>query len=403
MPDDRDLADDVIVEESLAILQEKPNLLWVHFSGSDWSGHHYGGSSEQYEEMSKEIDGRVARIVEAIDLDSAVVVLASDHGHIDSGGHGGWEEEVVQTPFVIAGEGIRPGPYGLAEQVNIAPTVAVLLGLPIPTHSQGDPMYELLDLPPEQKAERAVAVAQQLQGFHSRYTGEIGSADYRGDQLTEAREALDRGDYGGAYMSAREHAAALRSHTEEMKRSRMWSERIGRAPIALLIAAGMAACLVRYPRRRELRVPLLGAGVYFLTYNLYFFGRGMNWSLSVFNEEVLIPAFLTGRLVEAALCLTLAVVVVGVLMRGRTASDAARAGVNTSVLVAMGLVLQVVLYYWLYGLDIDWMMPNLRLGFKYYLDLLQLFATGLAALAAPFVAIGSRALSERAVSVLLAR
>jgi arylsulfatase A-like enzyme len=174
--DDRRTADDIILEESLAALQEEPNLLWIHFSGSDWSGHHYGGASEEYRQFAREIDTRIAKIAEAMDLDSAVLIVNSDHGHIDTGGHGGWEEEVVSAPLVIAGEGIKPGSYGEVEQANIAPTVAALLGSPIPTHNQGQPMYDLLDMPLQASAERAVDVARQHQLFYGQYLSVIGAS-----------------------------------------------------------------------------------------------------------------------------------------------------------------------------------------------------------------------------------
>ena len=50
--DDRRAADDIILEQSLIALEENPNLLWIHFSGSDWSGHHYGGASEEYRQYA---------------------------------------------------------------------------------------------------------------------------------------------------------------------------------------------------------------------------------------------------------------------------------------------------------------------------------------------------------------
>jgi len=144
-----------------------------------------------------------------------------------------------------------------------------------------------------------------------------------------------------------------------------------------------------------LAVPLIGAGIYFLLYNGYFFLRGLNWSISVFNDEVMIPGFLTQRVMEAAIGLLIAALAVGVFMRGRTSFETARAAVNMSFFVGLGLLLQVDLFYWLYSFDFDWCLPNLRWGFKYYLDLLQLFPTGLAALVAPFMAIAATAITRR--------
>ena len=168
-----------------------------------------------------------------------------------------------------------------------------------------------------------------------------------------------------------------------------------RLPIAPLILVIPVLYLAFYPKKRELLIPLIGAGVYFVLYNGYFFLRGFNWSLSVFNEEYLIPGFLQQRVIEGAVCLLIAAIVVGVLMRRRTIVDTALAAVNMSLFVALGLLLQVGLFYLLYGLNWDWYLPNLRWGIKYYFDLLQLLPTGLAALIAPVLAIAAKVITDR--------
>lgn len=393
--DDRRAADDIILEESLIALEENPSLLWIHFSGSDWSGHHYGGASEEYRQFAREIDARIAKIREAMDLDSSVLILNSDHGHIDTGGHGGWEEEVVVAPLVIAGEGVKPGSYGTVGQEHIAPTVAALLGIAMPAHNQGQPLYDLLGTSPQTRAERAVDVAKQHDLFYGQYLGEIGAGAYTGDELTEADAALAQGDYEGAYQRATEFSQAIRRHAEGARQGKLWGERLVRLPIALLILVIPVLYLAFYPKKRELLIPLIGAAIYFFLYNGYFFIRGFTWSLSVFNEEYLIPGFLQQRVIEGAVCLLIAAIVVGVLMRRRTIVDTALAAVNMSLFVALGLLLQVGLFYLLYGLQWNWYLPNLRWGIKYYFDLLQLLPTGLAALIAPVLAIAAKVVTDR--------
>ncbi len=393
--DDRRAADDIVLEESLAALEEEPNLLWIHFSGSDWSGHHYGGASEEYRQFAREIDARIAKIAAAMDLDSSVLIVNSDHGHIDTGGHGGWEEEVIVAPLVIAGEGIKPGRYGEVEQAKIAPTVAALLGIAMPTHNQGQPLFDLLDIPTQAKAERTVDVARQQQSFYSQYLTEIGAGAYAGNELPEAEQALAQRDHQTAYERGTQFAPSIRVYAEGARQSRLWRERLWRLPLALLVLVVPALYLAFYPKKRDLLVSLIGAGIYFVLFNGYFFIRGLTWSLSVFNEEYLIPAFLQQRIMEGVVSLLVAAIVVGVLMRGRTLLETALAAVNMSLFVGLGLLLQVDLFYWLYGLEWNWYLPDLRWGFKYYLDLLQVFATGLAALIAPILTIAAKVITDR--------
>lgn len=371
MPDDPRAADDIILQESLSILKRKPNLLWVHFSGSDWAGHNQGGASQEYQEIAREIDARIAKILAAVDLKSAVVILLSDHGHIDSGGHGGGEGEVVQVPLVIAGEGIKPGSYPEVAQADIAPTVATLLGMSIPTHNQGQPLFQVIDTSLQNKADRAVDVARQHQVFYRLYLSVIGAQGYLDTESSEAYTALAAGDYEGAYQRAADFTAGIRQHAEQAKASKIWRERLVRLPIALLILVIPTAYLVFYRKKRELAIPLIGAAVYFLVYDGYFFLRGLRWSLSVFNDESMITGFIMLRIVEAAISLIIAVLVVGVLMRRRSIYETAKAAVNTSFFVGFALLLQVDLYFWLYSIDIEWYLPNLQWGFKYYLDLLH--------------------------------
>jgi hypothetical protein len=376
-------------------LQEEPSLLWIHFSGSDWSGHHYGGASEEYRQFAKEIDARIAKIAAEMDLSSSVLIVNSDHGQIDTGGHGGWEEEVVVAPLILVGEGIKPGFYGEVEQARIAPTVAALLGMPMPAHNQGQPLFDLRKTSSQTTADRAVDTAKQQGLFYSQYLTAIGAGRYAGEGLAEAQEALAQGDYTRAYERATGFSAALRQHAEGAKQSRLWRERLGRLPVVLLILVVPALYLAFYPRKRDLLFPVIGAATYFLLYHGYFFIRGFAWSSSTFNEEYPIPGFLQQRIIEGAACLFIGAIVVGVLMRGRTILETAMAAVNMSFFVGLGLLLQVEVFYWLYGLEWTWYLHDLRWGMKYFFDLLQLLPTGLTALIAPLIAIAAKAVTDR--------
>jgi hypothetical protein len=393
--DDRKEADDIILEQAFIALQEHPNLLWIHFSGSDWSGHHYGGASEEYRQFAREIDARIAKIAGAMDLSSSVLIVNSDHGMIDTGGHGGWEEVVLQAPLVIVGEHVKPGSYGEVEQARIAPTVATLLGTSMPAHNQGLPLFDLLDMSSQTRAERAVDTARQQDLFYDQYLREIGAAAYADNELAQAEEALAQVNFENAYQRATDFTSAIRRYAEAARQSRLWRERLGRLPFALLILVVPALYLAFYPHKRDLVIPLIGAAIYFLLYNGFFFLRGYAWSLSTFNEEYLIPGFLQQRIIEGAVSLLIGAVVVGVLMRGRTILDTAMAAVNMSLIVGLGLLVQVDLFYWVYGLEWTWYLPDFRWGIKYYLDLLQLLPTGLMALFAPLVAMAVKLSSDR--------
>jgi hypothetical protein len=240
-----------------------------------------------------------------------------------------------------------------------------------------------------------VDTARQLDLFYTRYLSVLGGSPYVGGELTEADQALTQGDHDTAYDRATAFASAIRRHAEDARQSRLWRARLGRLPIILLVLVLPALYLAFCPRKRDLLVPLIGAATYFLLYHGYFFIRGFAWSLSTFNEEYLMAGFLQQRVIEGAACVLIGAIVVGILMRGKTILETAMAAVNMSFLVGLALLLQVGLFYWLYGLQWNWFLPDFRWGMKYYLDLLQLFPTGLMALVAPLIVMAVKAITDR--------
>ena len=60
-------------------------------------------------------------------------------------------------------------------------------------------------------------------------------------------------------------------------------------------------------------------------------------------------------------------------------------GVATVIVVQATLWLQVAWYLWQWGASVTWYIPDLKWGFKYDLDLIQLTALGAAAMLAPLV------------------
>jgi hypothetical protein len=92
-----------------------------------------------------------------IDLARDTVIVTADHGHVAPGGHGGVEPEISRVPLVLAGNGIVPGATAHdARLIDVAPTVAALLGLPAPRQAEGRALVELLALSPADAARRAI-------------------------------------------------------------------------------------------------------------------------------------------------------------------------------------------------------------------------------------------------------
>lgn len=151
------------VEAGGALTTGHAELVVMLVGAVDVAGHAHGGNSEQYRTATLVADHALARALEDIDLEHDAVIVTADHGHTNRGGHGGMEPEVLSVPLVAAGAGIKPGavPHD-ARLIDIAPTVAALLGIAAPGHGLGRTLVELLDADNATVVARKIADTQRL-------------------------------------------------------------------------------------------------------------------------------------------------------------------------------------------------------------------------------------------------
>jgi len=349
-------------------------LILVYFGGTDELAHLYGGVSSQYLDEVQRVDGYIGLLAERLDPEKDVLIVTADHGHVDIGGHGGWEQSVLHVPLVMVGKAIRHGVYTERLQADIAPTIAALLGIPIPVHAQGRPLVEMLEASAEAKGRIGLNAGLQLVGFYDAYAQTLGVRPFAGDVLTRYRERLARGEEGAVSGMWEE----ITARAQAARAKRFWRERLLRLPIALGIALVPLLYLLLFRRRlRQLLIPLGFALLYFVFYNALFFGRGYTWSLSAFNSEAQIKAFFNERLLDAALSFVVAGLLLALISWKRPLLQTLERMVTFAFFVGYLLLLQVDLFYWLYNIRFSWALPDLKLGFKYYMDLLQMVPTGL--------------------------
>lgn len=130
------------------IIEKRPQLLAVCFDEPDHTGHAAGHDTPEYYTMLTKLDQFVGRIVEATKkagiYDNTVIIVTADHGGINKG-HGGITLQEMETPFVVAGKGIRKGGeiQESMMQYDTASTVADILGLTQPQVWTGRPMKSI--------------------------------------------------------------------------------------------------------------------------------------------------------------------------------------------------------------------------------------------------------------------
>jgi hypothetical protein len=113
-------------------------LVFAHIGYVDAAGHAYGGASPEYRSAVARADAAIGRIAAALDPAHEALIVTSDHGHLDQGGHGGPEAEVLRIPIVIWGAGVaRDRRIAAARARDVGPTIASLLGLGPLSHATG--------------------------------------------------------------------------------------------------------------------------------------------------------------------------------------------------------------------------------------------------------------------------
>lgn len=121
------------------LVEDNPNFLLVHTMDVDEMGHRHGGVSEAYLEAALINDRCIEEFMESIpNPEDSVVIITGDHGHTDTGGHGGLEKEAAEIKVAFYGKGVAAG--GQLEgytQLDLAPTIAAILGLPFTSYMEG--------------------------------------------------------------------------------------------------------------------------------------------------------------------------------------------------------------------------------------------------------------------------
>jgi hypothetical protein len=110
------------------------DLTLIHPVYIDEIGHDHGGLSAEYAAAVARLDVELGALLAKVDLARDLVVLLSDHGHSARGGHGGRTPEVSTVLACFAGHGValRSGQLPGMLAIDVAPALAVLLGLPYP-------------------------------------------------------------------------------------------------------------------------------------------------------------------------------------------------------------------------------------------------------------------------------
>jgi predicted AlkP superfamily pyrophosphatase or phosphodiesterase len=125
-----------LLDAAVRVLRDRnPDATFVYLGATDVAAHDFGCLGAQYRQAIETADRQVGELLAAVrerparEREDWLVIVVTDHGHLDQGGHG-WGSEVERTAWLLlAGRGVpRTAPAGVSN-VDIAPTVLAHLGV----------------------------------------------------------------------------------------------------------------------------------------------------------------------------------------------------------------------------------------------------------------------------------
>lgn len=165
--------------------QTRWDVLFAHYLGVDHAGHRYGPDHPAMTEKLQQMDDVVKQLMESIDHKTLLVVMG-DHGMDSKGDHGGESQGEIEAAIWMyskkpvfgqlpkelqtTSDEHRPIP-----QIDLVPTLSLLLGLPIPFNNLGAPIPEAFigtkDDGLRNLAQVSRLTAAQIKRYQHAYTG----------------------------------------------------------------------------------------------------------------------------------------------------------------------------------------------------------------------------------------
>ncbi len=142
--------DSFIRDAALTSIQDNfTNIQMVTFIDVDGNGHEFGAASLEYAQAIINADTYIGEILDLYDslgqLENTTVIVFSDHGMLDEGGHGGLAEQETHASLIISGKGIKSAGVineNLSRMNDVIPTILAMLGLPLAASMNGAILFD---------------------------------------------------------------------------------------------------------------------------------------------------------------------------------------------------------------------------------------------------------------------
>ncbi|KAG0250824.1 mannose-ethanolamine phosphotransferase gpi13 [Mortierella polycephala] len=280
---DLDTLDNGVIKALAPALKDtsKWDLLIAHFLGVDHCGHTYGPNDPHMERKLEQMNEQLEKVIASVSDDTLVVIMG-DHGMNGHGDHGGDSDDEVEAGLVIYSKRklfdaslldrfllkdmlqytkpVGGNIYRKVTQIDLVPTLSLLLGLPIPFNNLGSVIPELFlsAKNPDQAIKdllramrlNAAQVATYFKSYRELHpTSDIALAMHMEfGELFERAESFIRGTaQGHRHQHTKDLVHALKLYSEYLRTSLSSCKRIWAHFDVPLMAAGggilLASCL----------------------------------------------------------------------------------------------------------------------------------------------------------------
>lgn len=388
-----DINDSILKDAITEITQGKSQLTLVSFLPERSGAHSPAGLAQPditWEEASAIVDMRLGDLLEAIDLSSSAVIIVFGSSQLTQKTLDGFFENTGDTHLVAAGAGIMTpeGPpesiqWVFGRTVDVAPTCASLLGISMPTHLQGEVMYDVLDLPDHTLSEVAIRQTAARAKFALEYMNTVRTPVNEDWSLFDAFLLHNDGNYRGAYETARSIDRQIISALKKTRSSLVRASRLVSIPILALVS-GSLICIMTILLQsdsKRVSVTVMGVFCYFTTYYGLLFLKGTLLSPSAVSQLSALTGFYKGRIVDSLASMTLTAVILGWILSGRK-EPAKRgqgflSGLMTFCFIFLALVAHIAVFAVTEGFAYTFYLPDIQKGFRCFMYLIQLMVVGI--------------------------
>lgn len=379
--------DQQIVDNLRPLIEDESlDFMLIYFSQVDYAGRNLGGTEgKAYEIAAQQVDTHLNTLLGMLDLDRTTLIIAADHGHIARGGYGGHDAVVLRQSYIMFGKGVTPGIYSPIEQVDVAPTIALLLGLSLPTANQGRPLTEMIQISEIDQATTMATLARQRFMLAGAIFKELDTPPPDlSSETDKVQSFLSNKNFAGAIQLNK----LLIDQTDEAIKQIQAKRQAKEKRLRLLLVVTLVIGLIGFSlwERTELWTQaILAALVVLAVYHGLYRLEELPYSFSTVTSPEQVWAETMPRMALSLFIGSLFYLIVLTLQQFTKTEIVLFSSYELIFFAALGFIAPALYGLWQYGLIVTWFFPPPALLFVHFTSLIQSFYAIVLGAMVPFI------------------